>query len=296
MTAAALLSEAAQTLAAAGVEAPERDAERLLRHVLGWERAALLASPAAEVPPAAETLFRALLARRAARAPIQHLLGVQAFWRHEFLVTPDVLIPRPETELLVEVALDLVRGVEGPVIVDVGTGSGCIALSIAAEREDAEVHATDISRPALGVAVENARRLGLSERAVFHQGEILEPVAGLELDLVVSNPPYVDPAERDALAPEVRDHEPPLALFPPGDALAVYRRLVPAAADALRPGGAIALEISPAIPAAVERLVRAAGFVEPTVHPDLAGRPRVVTARTAPAGDGRRVPPRHRVG
>jgi release factor glutamine methyltransferase len=286
MTAAALLGEAEAVLAASGVEHPDRDAERLLRHVLGWDRASLLASPEAEVPAAAEARLRALLARRASREPLQHLIGVQSFWRHEFLVTPDVLIPRPETELLVELSLDLLSRAERPLVVDVGTGTGCIALSLAHERSDAEVHATDISEPALSVARENARRLGLEKRVAFHRGDLLGPVSGLagRIHLIVSNPPYVDPAERDSLAPELRDHEPALALFPPGEALATYRRLVPAAAAAIAPGGALAVEISPAIPGPVLGLFRAAGFSEPTVHSDLAGRPRVVHARSPAAG------------
>jgi release factor glutamine methyltransferase len=279
MTAAALVAEAARVLAAAGVDAPEWDAERLLRHVLGWDRAALLANPGHVVPGPEAERFDEFVRRRASREPLQYILGTQAFWKHDFLVTPAVLIPRPETEVLVEVALALVRDVEAPVIVDVGTGSGCVALSMAAEREDAEVHATDVSGQALHVARQNARRLGLDRRVTFHEGELLEPVAGLQVHLVVSNPPYVDPSERDSLAPEVRDREPALALFPPGDALAIYRRLVPAAARALRPAGALAVEIAPALPEAVLGLFRDAGFPEATVHEDLAGRPRVVRAR-----------------
>lgn len=279
MTAAALLAEAEAALAAAGVEMPDRDAERLLRHVLGWDRAALLARPAHAVSEPERERLRALVRRRASREPLQYILGAQAFWKHEFLVTPAVLIPRPETELLVETSLECLKHLERPLVVDVGTGSGCIALSLAFERPDAEVHATDVSGPALRVARQNARWLGLDGRVTFHEGQLLEPVAGLEVQLVVSNPPYVDPSERDSLAPEVRDHEPHLALFPPGDALAVYRRLVPAAARALRPGGALAVEISPALPAGVQALFRDAGFPEPTVHEDLAGRPRVVRGR-----------------
>jgi release factor glutamine methyltransferase len=281
MTAAALLADAAATLAAAGVAAPEWDAERLLRHVLGGDRAALVASPAAEVPAETEARFRALVARRAARVPLQHIVGTQAFWKHDFLVTPDVLVPRPETELLVEASLELLHGVERPVVVDVGTGSGCIAISLAFERPDAEVHATDISEPALMVARENARRLNLERRVAFHRGHLLEPVSGLEgrVDLVVSNPPYVDPADREELAPEVRDHEPAEALFPPGDALSVYRRLVPGSAALLRAGGALAVEISPFIPGDVVGLFTEAGFPEPAVRPDLAGLPRVVLGR-----------------
>ena len=279
MTAAALLADAAATLAAAGVEAPEWDAERLLRHVLGWDRAALFANPDRAVPEPEAERFRALLARRAAREPLQYILGTQAFWKHEFLVTPAVLIPRPETELLVETSLELLKGVEAPIVVDVGTGSGCVALSLALERPDAVVHATDISGQALDVARENARRFDLEGRVAFHQGQLLEPRSGLEGHLVVSNPPYVDPAEREALAPEVRDHEPERALFPPGDALSVYRRLVPASARLLRAGGALAVEISPSIPRDVARIFAAAGFVDATVRADLASLPRVVFGR-----------------
>jgi release factor glutamine methyltransferase len=281
MTAGALLADAAATLAAAGVASPEWDAERLLRHVLGWDRATLYASPGHVVPePEAERL-RSLVQRRASREPLQYILGTQAFWKHEFLVTPAVLIPRPETELLVETGLELMKGVEKPVVVDVGTGSGCIALSIAAERPDAVVHGTDNSGEALEVARENARRLGLQGRVTFHNGQLLEPLSGLEVHvhLILSNPPYVDPADRLALAPEVRDHEPEGALFAPGGALSVYRRLVPAAAALLRAGGGLAVEISPLIPDDVVRLFAEAGLADATVRTDLAGLPRVVFGR-----------------
>jgi len=279
--AAALVKDAAATLAAAGVSAPEWDAERLLRHVLGWDRAAFLAHPDGAVAEPEVERFRALVRRRASREPLQYILGTQAFWKHEFLVTPAVLIPRPETELLVETSLELLKDIERPLIVDVGTGSGCIALSLAAERPDAEVHAIDVSAPALAVAVENAQRLGLEGRVAFHHGDLLEPLTHLtgRIDLVVSNPPYVDPAERPGLAPEVRDHEPPAALFPPGGALSVYRRLAAASAVSLRDGGGLALEVSPFVAGHVTELLVAAGFAAPRVCPDLAGRPRVVFAR-----------------
>jgi release factor glutamine methyltransferase len=281
MTVAELLAEAARELKDRGVAAPEWDAERLLRHVLGWERAALVASPGAPVAGDPERAFRALVAERARRVPLQHLVGSQAFWKHEFKVTREVLIPRPETELLVETALELLRVVERPVVVDVGTGSGCIALSLACERPDADVHATDVSEPALGVARENARRLGLGERVAFHLGQLLEPLSGLEgqVDLVVSNPPYVDPSERETLAPEVRDHEPGLALFPPGDVLSIYRRLLPEAFERLRPGGWLLVEIAPALAGAVAGLFAGAGFEELQVANDLAGRARLVRGR-----------------
>ena len=281
MTVAALLSHAAATLAAAGVEAPDRDAERLLRHVLGWDRARLIAHPEHEVPPEGAAVFGALLGRRASREPLQYILGTQAFWKHEFLVTPAVLIPRPETEILVETALELLKDIRRPVIVDVGTGSGCIALSLAAERLDAEVHATEISEPALDVARENARRLGLERGVVFHPGDLLEPLASLtgRIDLLVSNPPYVDSADRPGLAPEVRDHEPPEALHFPGGTLTVYRRLATASALSLRGGGWLALEVSPFVAGQVSAILAPAGFAASSVRPDLAGRPRVVFAR-----------------
>ena len=281
MTVAELLAEAACELEDRGVAAPEWDAERLLRHVLGWDRATLVASSGATVASDPERVFRGLVAERARRLPLQHLVGSQAFWKHEFKVTRDVLIPRPETELLVETALELLRAAERPVVVDVGTGSGCIALSLAAERADAEMHATDISAAALQVARENAQRLGLEGRTAFHLGQLLEPVSGLQghVDLVVSNPPYVDPSERETLAPEVRDHEPELALFPPGDALSIYRRLVPGAFDWLRPGGWLIVEIAPTLEGAVARLFARAGFEDVRVANDLAGRARLVRGR-----------------
>jgi len=292
MTVAQLLAQAARELRDAGVESPDWDAERLIRHVLGWDRAALVALPEAEVAPDREAELRRLVRERARRVPLQHLTGTQAFWKQELRVTPDVLIPRPETELLVEAALELLRGAARPVIADVGTGSGCIALALAAEREDAELHATDLSEAALAVARDNERRLGLEGRVAWRLGDLLDPVAAAirgRGDLVVSNPPYVDQAERESLAPEVRDHEPELALFPPGDALSVYRRLVPAAADVLKPGGALVVEIAPALDRAVAGLLDAAGFEGIEVRPDLAARPRAVLGR-------RPLRPRSRVG
>jgi release factor glutamine methyltransferase len=282
MTVAELVAEAARELREAGVESPDWDAERLLRHVLRWDRAQLVASPAASVPPEAERRFRELARERARRVPLQHLVGTQAFWKHELVVTPAVLVPRPETELLVEESLAVLRGIGSPVIVDVGTGSGCIALALAAELPGAAVHATDVSPEALAVARGNAERLGLAERVRLHHGDLLVPVAALRgrVDLVVSNPPYVGRAERDALAPEVRDHEPALALHPPdGEADSIYRRLVPDGFDWLRPGGCLVVEIAPALVDSVTALFGAAGFAELRTANDLAGRSRVVLGR-----------------
>ncbi|HXB54029.1 MAG TPA: peptide chain release factor N(5)-glutamine methyltransferase [Vicinamibacteria bacterium] len=283
MNVAQALERAASHLKDAGIESARPDAELLLRHVLGWDRATLYAEAGALVPPSEEGAFFSLVQKRAERRPLQHLTGRQAFWGREFLVGPDVLIPRPETEILVEAALGWLRGVGNPLVVDVGTGSGCIALSLAAERPDAEVHATDISGPALAVARENARRLGLAERVRFHEGDLLQPVPQLEgrLHLVASNPPYVDPLEAPRLAPEVRDHEPAVALFPGADAYALYRRLAPASARMLRRGGSLLLEIGQGMESEVVRLLAEAGLRVARVIPDLAGIPRTIVAERA---------------
>lgn len=200
-------------------------------------------------------------------------------------MTSDVLIPRPETEGLVEASLELLGGRDEPVVVDVGTGSGCIALSLAADIAVSRVHAIDLSAAALVVARENARRLGLEGRVTFHQGDLLQPVDRLfgTIDLIVSNPPYVDPEEAGSLAPEVRDHEPAQALFPPGDRLAVYRRLFPGAGAALAAGGALVLEIGHGMAPEVSALARESGFVVDRVLPDLQGIPRTLVAHRGAA-------------
>jgi len=264
----------------AGIESAAHDAEVLLRHVLRWDRARLLVDSARALPPESEASFLALLTERAARRPLQHLTGTQWFWRHEFLVTPDVLIPRPETELIVETALHRLRATARPLIVDVGTGSGCIALSLAAERKDADVRATDVSAPALRVARENASRLGLEGRVRFLEGDLLEPVREIfgQVDLVASNPPYVDPDEGPSLAPEVRVHEPTRALYAPGERLGVYRRLVPQAAAALRSGGSLLLEIGLGMAEDVAGICEAGGLRVERIVPDLSGIPRMVRA------------------
>ncbi len=280
MTPAEALALGTVRLREAGIESAGHDAEVLLRHVLGWDRARLLVESARALEPESEASFLALLTERAARRPLQHLTGTQWFWRHEFLVTPDVLIPRPETELIVETALDLLCNVPTPVIADVGTGSGCIALSLAAERPDAIVSGIDISPAALAVARQNASRLSLDGRLRFLLGDLLEPLRELfgRVDLVASNPPYVDPDETAALPPEVRQHEPAPALYAPGERYLVYRRLVPQAAAALKPGGSLLLEVGRGMSEEVARICEAAGLRVERVIPDLQGIPRTVVA------------------
>lgn len=272
------LAQATARLTEAGIPDAAWDAERLLRHVTGWDRARVLLGGSQTLALEAQTAFFELVAERARRRPLQHLTGTQAFWRHEFRVTPDVLIPRPETELLVEASLQALAGTARPVIVDVGTGSGCVALSLAAERPDAIVHAIDISPAALAVARENARRLGLDDRVTFHLGDFLTPapVTPGTAHLIVSNPPYVDLSEIPDLAPEVRDHEPRQALVPPDDRYGAYRRIAPQALPLLAPGGALILEVGHGMAGEVVALCQAAGFRLRSVLDDLQGIPRTV--------------------
>jgi release factor glutamine methyltransferase len=274
------LAAAAARFSKAGIETAQLDAELLVRHVLGWDRAALLTRTHDPLPPLATAEIYRLVEARAARRPLQHLTGHQAFWRHDFFVTGDVLIPRPETELLVEAALQVLARVQSPVVADVGTGSGCIALSLAAERPDAEVHAIDVSPAALRVARENARRLGLPA-VQFHEADLLSPWSGhgAAFHLVASNPPYVPSSDVDHLAPEVRDHEPRQALVPPGSTLSVYERLAPAAASTLFPGGFLVLEVGAGQADAVSAIVARASLHVTRVISDLQGIPRTIVAR-----------------
>lgn len=286
MTVREALAEGAARLRAASVATPDLDAELLLRHVLGWDRARLLASLADPVPEAALRRLAAFVEGRAHRRPLQHVTGVQQFWGREFEVSAEALIPRPETEVLVEVALQALRDLPSPVVVDVGTGTGCIALSLAGERADAVVHAVDASPAALALARRNARRLGLEGRVEWHRGSLLEPLlaAGIRADLVVSNPPYVEEHEWGALEPEVRDHEPRQALVPEGGLDAVYGALATQAARVLRPGGVFAVEIGAGQHDRIARTARAAGFSEVTFHEDLQRIVRVVRGILAAPG------------
>jgi release factor glutamine methyltransferase len=270
------LAKAAERLSAAGVEHASADAELLLRHVVGWDRASVVARGLEPLPDRERMRFFWLVEHRAARQPVQHLTGTQAFWRHDFVVGPEVLIPRPETEILVEQALRLVASVARPRIADVGTGSGCIAVSLAAERPDAVVVGSDISPTALRVAASNAARLLAASRVPFACADLTSAYRAESLDLVVSNPPYVTAAEWSGLAVEVRDHDPRRALVPDEGVPAIYARLVSDAARVLRPGGSVAVEVGAGQAEMVSGLAAAAGFVTVRRVTDLAGIPRVV--------------------
>lgn len=236
-----------QAIAEASPAVVRRDAETLLLHVLGRDRAWLLAHPEDELPGPAVDTWCALVRRRAAHEPLQYLTGHQEFFGLDLHITPDVLIPRPETEILVESVLAWAQLQGSLHIADVGTGSGAIALALAAHLPPATITALDISSAALAVAQANAVRLDLAHRVRFVQSNLLEALqpqltAGTRFDAIVSNPPYVPDGDAPGMQPEVRDFEPHTALFAGADGLAIYRRLIPEAMDALRPGGLLALE------------------------------------------------------
>jgi release factor glutamine methyltransferase len=256
-------------------EYARRDAETLLLHLLGENRAWFLAHLECDLTNDQASHFMQHIERRYRGEPIQYITGEQEFYGLAFRVTPDVLIPRPETEHLVEKVVELAPLFRKPRMVDVGTGSGAIAISLAHERPDAAITAIDISASALELARHNAERIGFADRIRFLQGDLLAPVHEERFDFVVSNPPYVPAADRDALSVEVRDHEPALALFAGEDGLDVYRRLIPAAFAALVPGGFVALEIGYAQSEPVAALLVDAGFAQIEFVPDLQGIPRV---------------------
>jgi len=259
---------------------PERarvDAELLLLHLLGKDKAWLMAHRDEELAPAKAVAYTQLLERRGEGEPIQYITGETEFFGLHFRITRDVLIPRPETEHLVEKVIALATSLHTPRIVDVGTGSGCIAVAIATKLPQARITAIDISPAALAVAEENAQRHGVAVR--FLQGDLLAPAAGERFDVVVSNPPYVPNADRASLSVEVRDFEPALALFAGDDGLEVYRSLIPAAFDALNPGGFVVLEIGYGQSPLIAELLARSGFAQIEFIPDLQGIPRVACAR-----------------
>lgn len=267
------LREAAALLAAAGVEDAPRDARLILRWAAGLDAAGLAARLDAPMGPAEAARFTEGVARRAGRAPLSHVTGRRSFWRFEFAVTPDVLDPRPETELLVEAAL------ERPFarVLDLGVGSGCILLSLLAERPGAAGLGVDASAAALAVAAANAAALGVAARAALRLGDWLDGVAGA-FDLVTANPPYLATGELAGLSPEVLA-EPRGALDGGPDGLAPYRSIAAGLDAVLAPGGLALLEIGPTQGDSAAAPFRAAGFGRIALRRDLDGRPRLLEIR-----------------
>lgn len=267
----------AQLLGGPHPERAKRDAETLFLHLTGKNKAWLMAHAEDDFAGCTAIRYAALLERRRKGEPIQYIVGEAEFFGLPLRVTPDVLIPRPETEHLVERVIELAAAYEHPRILDIGTGSGAIPIALANHLPHAQITATDISESALALAEGNARR---NERDMrFLQGDLLAPVAGERFEIVVSNPPYVPVTDCDSLSVEVREFEPALALFADKDGLSIYRRLIPQAFDALVPGGFVALEIGFGQQAAIQSLFASAGFTGIEFTPDLQGIPRVATAR-----------------
>lgn len=287
-----LVDGARRRLEAAGIPRAEAalDAELLARDVLGWDRATWLArrdDPESAVDREVRAThgqgafaagFEPLVSRRLAREPMAYIRGTQEFYGREFLVGPGVLIPRPETELVVDAARTAIAGRPGPRVADVGTGSGCLAITLALEIPGARVVATDVSPDALHIARGNAATHGVATRVRFVETTYLAGVRG-PFDVVVSNPPYVRETEGPALPPEVRDYEPQDALFGGADGLRDLRAVTDAAERTLAAGGVLAMEFGLGQAEAVRDLVEAAGLVDAEVRHDLQGLPRVVVAR-----------------
>jgi release factor glutamine methyltransferase len=285
LTFAEAINKAEQVLSTHGVPNARFDAEVLLRHALGRDRAWLLAHIQDGLADEHLGIFERAIKRRALREPLQYITGRQEFWGLDFLVTPDVLIPRPETELIMETALGSVSDRNKPItVVDLCTGSGCIAVSLAKELPSARIFATDTSAKALEVARENARGHGVSGGIRFLEGDLFGPLEELDIedqvDIIVSNPPYVPSGDRRTLQPEVRDYEPAAALFAGADGMDIHRRIIEKAQRFLRGNGFLIMEMGLGQAEKLGQMVRdSGGYDSPRVLKDLAGIERVIVAQ-----------------
>jgi release factor glutamine methyltransferase len=277
-----VIQRSADFLARKGVESPRLQIELLLAHVLQMPRMKLYLNFERVLAEAELEKLRGLVKRRAGREPLQHIIGSASFCGFEIAVNRDVLVPRPETELLAEQAWQFVAalGERASTVLDFGTGSGCLAIAMAAKCPKSDVHATDISEAALAVAKQNAARHGVAERIHFHSGDGFGALsAGLQFDLLVSNPPYIPSAEISQLQPEVRDHDPGLALDGGGDGLDFYRRLAAESRAWLKPGGWMMLELGDGQAGPVSELLTPLGWLVDAVEKDYSGRERILIAR-----------------
>lgn len=259
-------------LAERGVENPRLNAEHLLAHALGLKRMELYLQFDRPLAESERAPLRDLVKRRGAREPLQHVLGTAEFHGRTFACDKRALVPRPETEQLVELALEILHPHSSPDLLDIGTGSGVIAITLALELPSAPIHATDLSPDALALAKENAARHALTDRIVFHQANLLPP-DNTEFDLIIANLPYIPADEIAALSPEVR-HDPVSALDGGPDGLDLIRRLIDTAPDRLAPGGALLLEIGAGQADAVNTLLSARKFRDISVRPDYQNIPR----------------------
>lgn len=278
-----ILSSAISRLTAENVPSPRMNAELLMMFTLNCDRAYLYAHPERELDADEVRRYDDALAARARRTPAQYITGHQEFWGMDLIVNPAVLIPRPETEHLIEAVLDRIQEspYAGPLrIADIGTGSGCIALALAKELPRAQIYATDISSAALEVARANAARHQLESRIIFLETDLLKGLDNHSFDFIVSNPPYVGESEQDTVQLEVRKFEPRNAVFAGPTGTEVIERLIPQAYAALKTGGWLVMEVSGTIATEVSRLLQDWNDVQ--IKPDLQSIPRVVQARMAP--------------
>jgi release factor glutamine methyltransferase len=261
-----------------GVEGPRLEAQILLAHALGCQKIELYVRHDEEPAEDKRTFFREMIRKRADGMPVAYLVGYREFYSLPFTISPAVLIPRPETETLVMQALGIMRSMESPQVLDLGTGSGCIAITLAKQHKSVRVTAVDVSAAALELASANAKRHGIADRVTFLEGDLLGPVNGHTYDMIVSNPPYIADAEFATLDRGVREFEPRSALAGGPDGLTFYRRIATEAAGHLSPGGTVMVEIGATQGPAVRELFET--HIGPgKVLPDSAGRPRVVTAK-----------------
>ncbi|PYP84683.1 MAG: peptide chain release factor N(5)-glutamine methyltransferase [Candidatus Angelobacter sp. Gp1-AA117] len=262
------------------VPSPRLNAELLLMFVLGRARAYLYTYPECELTPQEQSRYDEVVRARARGCPTQYITGHQEFWGLDFIVSPAVLIPRPETEHVIETVLELLKQYEphGRLrMIDIGTGSGCIALAVASELPQLEIDACDISEHALEVACANAVRLGLEKRVQFRHSDLLSAYPGEQFDFVISNPPYVGESEADKVQKQVREFEPKTAVFSGWEGMEIYKRLIPQAQAALKRGGWLVMEIGYSTEEKVRNLLT--GFSDVQTTTDLQGIPRVVAAR-----------------
>ena len=271
------LTSAVNRLTAAAVPSPRMNADLLLMFTLNCDRAYLYAHPERQLSSDEQSRYDQVLGQRAQGVPAQYITGHQEFWGMDLIVSPAVLIPRPETEHVIETVLPRARAMTNPRIADVGTGSGCIALALAKELPHAEIHATDISCDALEIARANAARHQLQNRIHFYRIDLLQGLGSNRFDLVVSNPPYVGESEEDQVQLEVRKFEPRDAVFAGPTGLEVIQRLIPQAHDTLKPGGWLVIEISGTIADGAKDLLHTWGEVR--VTEDLQKIPRVASAQ-----------------
>jgi release factor glutamine methyltransferase len=278
-TVGAFLCQAGQVLRAAAIESPRLEARLLLGHAMGATPEALLRDPGAPVPPEAAARFRAALAARLDAVPVAHILGTQGFWTLDLAVSPATLIPRPDSESLVEAALDAFPDAGAKLrVLDLGTGTGCLLLAVLAERPLAFGVGVDLVPGAAALAAANAARNGLADRAAFLAGDWAASLSA-RFDLVLSNPPYIESAAIAGLMPEVARHEPRSALDGGADGLAAYRHLAAILPGLLAPGGVAVLELGAGQRQAVEALARGAGLVPSACRTDLGGVERALVLR-----------------